>query len=82
MTLDEAIKRNPFNPQRGNKSAYCRYLRYNVNGWYGIDSKEVRQRWEALADNYKPKLKADICIMDETPLTEWEDTGTNDTGEH
>ena len=48
MTLEEAIKRNPFDPNRGNKSAYCRYLRYNVTGWYNLDSKEVRRRWQSV----------------------------------
>jgi hypothetical protein len=46
MTLDQAIKRNPYNPKQGNESAYCRYLRYNVDGWYLLDSKEVRRRWQ------------------------------------
>lgn len=48
MTLEEAIKRNPFNPNIGNESAYCRYLRYNVTGWYNLDSKEVRRRWQSV----------------------------------
>lgn len=46
MTLEEALKRNPYDPKRGNKSAYCRYLRYNVDGWYQLDSKEVFRRWQ------------------------------------
>jgi hypothetical protein len=46
MTIDEAIKKNPFDPNKGNKSAYCRYLRYNVKGWYNLDSKEVLKRWQ------------------------------------
>lgn len=46
MTLDEAIRRNPYNPEKGNGSAYCRYLRYNVDGWYQLDSKEVHRRWQ------------------------------------
>ena len=46
MTLDEAIRRNPYDPERGNEAAYCRYLRYNVDGWYQLDSKEVRRRWQ------------------------------------
>lgn len=46
MTLDDAIKRNPYDPKRGNESAYCRYLRYNVDGWYQLDSKEVLRRWK------------------------------------
>lgn len=45
MTIEEAIKKNPFDPNKGNESAYCRYLRYNVEGWYNLDSKEVLRRW-------------------------------------
>ena len=48
MTSNDAIKRNPFDPKRGNESAYCRYLRYNVEGWYTLDSKEVRKRWDGM----------------------------------
>lgn len=51
MTLNEAIKRNPYDPKRGNKSAYCRYLRYNVDGWYQLDSKEVLRRWQVKAES-------------------------------
>ena len=43
MTLDRALKQNPFDPDRGNLSAYIRYLRYNVDGWYNKTSQEVRQ---------------------------------------
>lgn len=50
MTLNDAIKRNPFDPKRGNKSTYCRYLRYNVEGWYMLDGKEVRKRWNEIAE--------------------------------
>ncbi len=46
MTLDEAIRRNPYNPKKGNEAAYCRYLRYNVEGWYQLDSTEVFRRWQ------------------------------------
>lgn len=46
MTLDEAIRRNPYNPKKGNEAAYCRYLRYNVEGWYHLDTKEVLRRWQ------------------------------------
>lgn len=48
MTLNDAIKRNPFDPKRGNESAYCRYSRYNVEGWYTLDSKEARKRWKEM----------------------------------
>ena len=43
MTLDRALKQNPFDPDRGNLSAYIRYLRYNVDGWYNKTSQEVRR---------------------------------------
>ena len=46
MILDEAIRKNPYNPKQGNESAYCRYLRYNVDGWYQLDSKEVYRKWQ------------------------------------
>ena len=50
MTLDEAIRRNPYDPKQGNKSEYCRYLRYNVDGWYLLGSKEVLRRWKERED--------------------------------
>ena len=43
MTPEQAIKSNPYNPLEGNMSAYIRYLRYNVDGWYKKTSKEVRE---------------------------------------
>ena len=43
MTLDRALKQNPFNPDCGSLSAYIRYLRYNVDGWYNKTSREVRE---------------------------------------
>ena len=46
MTLEQAIRRNPYDQKKGNESAYCRYLRYNVDGWYSLDSKEVYKRWK------------------------------------
>ena len=51
MTLEEAIKKNPFDFNKGNESAYCRYLRYNVDGWYKLDSKEVLRRWRSEVEN-------------------------------
>jgi hypothetical protein len=46
VTLEQALKENPYNPQRGNESAYCRYLRYRVKGFYTKTSKEVRTLWK------------------------------------
>ena len=53
MKLDEAIRRNPYNPKKGNEAAYCRYLRYNVEGWYQLDSKEVCRRWQEVRKQMK-----------------------------
>lgn len=43
MDLKCAIDRNPYNPQIGNISAYIRYIRYSVDGFYNKTSKEVRE---------------------------------------
>ena len=50
MTLDEAIRRNPYDPKRGNEAAYCRYLRYHVEGWYQFGSSEVLRRWQKVRE--------------------------------
>ena len=42
MTLEEAIRKNPFDETKGNLSAYARYLRYNVDGLYHYSNEEVR----------------------------------------
>lgn len=57
MSIDKAIKENPFDPNKGNKSAYCRYLRYNVEGWYTLDSKEVFRRWQSEVEPQKSEDK-------------------------
>ncbi len=46
MTIEEAIKKNPYDPAKGNEAAYVRYLRYNVDGFYDLDSRIVRRMWE------------------------------------
>lgn len=43
MTLNEAIKRNPYDATKGKIGAYIRYLRYNVDGYYHKTSDEVKQ---------------------------------------
>ncbi len=53
MTLEQALKRNPYNPSKGNESAYIRYLRYTVDGYYEKDSAEVRKLWK----EYKGKTE-------------------------
>ena len=45
MTIEQAIISNPYDPSKGNKAAYARYLRYNVTGWYELDNKEVQKLW-------------------------------------
>ncbi len=62
MTLEEAIRRNPYDPERGNKSAYCRYLRYNVDGWYQLDSKAVLRRWQKTRIEVKV-INAGNCML-------------------
>lgn len=52
MTLDRALKQNPFNNDCGNLPAYIRYLRYNVDGWYNKTSQEVSQ---ILQEEYQKK---------------------------
>ena|GEM_PF-1364895 len=61
MTLDEAIRRNPYDQKRGNRSAYCRYLRYNVDGWYQLNTKEVLRRWQKV----RKQMQIVISIEDE-----------------
>lgn len=45
MTIEEAIANNPYNNKVGNLSAYCRYLRYNVDGIYNKTNAEVKQEY-------------------------------------
>ena len=59
MTIEDAIKINPYNAKKGNKSAYARYLRYTVTGFYNLTNGEVRKKWEdhidtrSIKDNFK-----------------------------
>lgn len=46
MKIDEALKQNPYNQERGNIGAYIRYLRYNVDGYYNKKSEEIRKELE------------------------------------
>ena len=43
MKFIDAIKRNPYDPKKGTIGAYIRYLRYNVKGWYGRKSEDIRK---------------------------------------
>ena len=42
MTLQQAMEKNPYDCNKGNLSAYARYIRYNVDGMYSMKSKEVQ----------------------------------------
>lgn len=53
MTLEEATTKNPYDPAKGNKAAYVRYLRYNVAGFYDLDSRIVRRMWEESLERKK-----------------------------
>lgn len=46
MKIDEALKQNPYNQERGSIGAYIRYLRYNVDGYYSKKSEEIRKELE------------------------------------
>lgn len=46
MTLGEALKVNPYDPDKGDESAYVRYLRYNVDGFYELSSETVKRIWK------------------------------------
>lgn len=52
MTLEIAIKNNPYNETIGSLTAYIRYLRYNVDGFYSLDSKEVRKKYLEYINNH------------------------------
>lgn len=45
MTLEQALKINPFNKKQGSEKAYVRYLRYSVDGFYEKTSAEVYEIW-------------------------------------
>ena len=42
MTLQQAMEKNPYDCNKGNLSAYARYIRYNVDGMYNMKSKDVQ----------------------------------------
>lgn len=46
MTIEEATKKNPYDPAKGNEAAYVRYLRYNVDGFYELSSETVKRIWK------------------------------------
>ena len=50
MTLEEAIKRNPYKKEKGSIGAYIRYLRYNVDGWYSRKSEDIRKEIDERAE--------------------------------
>lgn len=79
MTLDETIRRNPYDPKRGNEAAYCRYLRYNVDGWYQLDSKEVLRRWQKVR-NMDKKFSAEQDVVAVGNKSDYE-RGLNDAWE-
>ena len=45
-TLEKALKENPYDSKRGNEAAYCRYLRYRVEGFYTKTNSEVKAIWK------------------------------------
>ena len=49
-TLEKALKENPYDSERGNEAAYCRYLRYRVKGFYTKTNREVKDIWKAYTE--------------------------------
>lgn len=61
MTLEQAVRRNPYDPSRGTIGAYIRYIRYNVDGYYNIPSCVLRYAVEeaiAKEDNRRASSKS------------------------
>lgn len=46
MKLEQALKTNPYDANRGSMGAYIRYLRYTVDGWYNRKSADIRKELE------------------------------------
>ena len=42
MNLQQAMKINPYNSDKGSLSAYARYIKYNVEGMYNMKSNDVQ----------------------------------------
>ena len=69
MTLERAIKENPYSRERGSVGAYIRYLRYNVDGWYNRESAEIKKELkERKMINMKAEFKK-TKTGDGLPLT-------------
>lgn len=45
MKLEEVLKKVPYDPKKGDESAYVRYLRYVVDEFYGLTNEEVKAIW-------------------------------------
>ena len=52
-TLEKALVENPYDPERGDETAYCRYLRYRVKGFYTKTNSEVKAIWKAWKDMHE-----------------------------
>lgn len=55
MTLEQAIKENPYDSKKGNLSAYCRYLRYNVDDFYPKTNDEVKKMYKDYTESEDKK---------------------------
>lgn len=49
MKLEEAIRTNPYEKEKGSIGAYIRYLRY-TDGWYNRKSEDIRKQidWDKI----------------------------------
>lgn len=55
VDIEQAIKSNPYDPNKGNISAYCRYLRYNVDGFYSKSNDEVKKIFKNFIQEKNPE---------------------------
>lgn len=56
MTLERALKENPYDRKRGKTGAYIRYLRYNVDGWYNRKSADIRKELEERKKEHESRV--------------------------
>ncbi len=56
MTLERALKENPYDRERGKIGAYIRYLRYNVDGWYSRKSADIRKELEGRKKEHESRV--------------------------
>lgn len=64
MTLKQAILENPYDLNKGNLSAYCRYLRYNVDGFYTKTNDEVKTLLKDYTEREGKRMKIKTTVTE------------------